>query len=62
MGETVACIGMGLLGSALAENLIRAGFTVRGYDIAPERVREHAARGGVAAGSPADAARGRRSC
>jgi len=58
MGETVACIGMGLLGSALAENLIRAGFTVRGYDIAPERMREHAARGGVAADSPADAARG----
>ena len=58
MGETVACIGMGLLGSALAENLIRAGFTVRGYDVAPGRVREHVERGGVAAGSPADAARG----
>jgi 3-hydroxyisobutyrate dehydrogenase-like beta-hydroxyacid dehydrogenase len=58
MGATVACIGMGLLGSALAENLIRAGFTVRGYDVAPERVREHAARGGVPADSPADAARG----
>ncbi|HZP39679.1 MAG TPA: NAD(P)-dependent oxidoreductase [Methylomirabilota bacterium] len=58
MGATVACVGLGLLGSALAENLIRAGFTVRGHDIAPERVREHAARGGVAAASPADAARG----
>ena len=31
---------------------------MRGYDIAPERVREHAARGGIAADSPADAARG----
>jgi 3-hydroxyisobutyrate dehydrogenase-like beta-hydroxyacid dehydrogenase len=49
---------MGLLGSALVENLIRAGFTVRGYDTAPERVREHEARGGVPARSPADAARG----
>ena len=49
---------MGLLGSALAESLIKAGFTVRGYDTAPERVREHEARGGVPAGSPADAARG----
>jgi 3-hydroxyisobutyrate dehydrogenase-like beta-hydroxyacid dehydrogenase len=49
---------MGLLGSALVENLIRAGFTVRGYDTAPERIREHEARGGVAARSPADAARG----
>jgi len=58
MGATVACVGMGLLGSALAENLIRAGFTVRGYDVAPERVREHVGRGGVPATSPADAARG----
>src|SRR5215472_6924398 len=49
---------MGLLGSALAENLDRAGHTVRGYDIAPDRMHEHAARGGVLARSPADAARG----
>lgn len=49
---------MGLLGSALAESLIKAGFTVRGYDTAPARVREHEARGGVPARSPADAARG----
>ena len=47
-----------LLGSALAENLDRAGHTVRGYDIAPDRMHEHAARGGVLARSPADAARG----
>jgi 3-hydroxyisobutyrate dehydrogenase len=49
---------MGLLGSALVESLIKAGFTVRGYDTAPARVREHEARGGVPARSPADAARG----
>lgn len=49
---------MGLLGSALAESLIKAGFTVRGHDAAPARVREHEARGGVPARSPADAARG----
>jgi 3-hydroxyisobutyrate dehydrogenase-like beta-hydroxyacid dehydrogenase len=58
MSETVALIGMGLLGSALAENLLEAGFTVRGYDTAPERMRQHAARGGQVAASPADAARG----
>lgn len=54
----IGYIGLGLLGSALAEDLIKAGFTVRGFDIAPERVREHEARGGVPARSPADAARG----
>ena len=58
MSSTVALIGMGLLGSALAENLIRAGFTVRGHDVAPERMRQHAERGGVLAHSPSDAARG----
>jgi 2-hydroxy-3-oxopropionate reductase len=49
---------MGLLGSALAGNLIEAGFTVHGYDTVPARMREHEARGGVPASSPADAARG----
>src|SRR4030095_10463650 len=58
MSETVALIGMGLLGSALAENLLKAGFAVRGYDTAPERMRQHAERGGHVAASPADAARG----
>lgn len=58
MSGTVALIGMGLLGSALAENLLEAGFAVRGYDTAPERMRQHAERGGHVAASPADAARG----
>ncbi len=58
MSGTVALIGMGLLGSALAENLLKAGFAVRGYDTAPERMREHAERGGHVAASPADAALG----
>ena len=58
MSGMVALIGMGLLGSALAENLITAGFTVRGYDTAPDRMRQHAARGGHVAASSADAARG----
>jgi len=58
MRDTIALIGMGLLGSALAENLAKAGFTVRGFDTAPERMRQHAERGGHLAASPADAARG----
>ena len=58
MSDTIALIGVGLLGSALAESLLKAGFTVRGFDVAPERMREHAERGGVPARSPADAAGG----
>ncbi len=58
MADVIALIGMGLLGSALAENLLAAGFAVRGYDVAAERMRQHAERGGALATSPADAARG----
>src|SRR6185295_16348730 len=49
---------MGLLGSALAENLMAAGFPVRGYYVAAAAMRAHAERGGVRATSPADVARG----
>jgi 3-hydroxyisobutyrate dehydrogenase-like beta-hydroxyacid dehydrogenase len=58
MADVIALIGMGLLGSALAENLLAAGFAVRGYDIDATRLREHAERGGVCATSPVDTARG----
>ena len=58
MSRVIALIGMGLLGSALAENLLAAGFAVRGYDVDLDRMREHAERGGVVAAGPADAARG----
>jgi 3-hydroxyisobutyrate dehydrogenase-like beta-hydroxyacid dehydrogenase len=60
MAETVALVGLGLLGSALAERLMAAGFRVAGHDLEPDRVREHVERGGVAARSPAEAARGAR--
>jgi 3-hydroxyisobutyrate dehydrogenase-like beta-hydroxyacid dehydrogenase len=57
MADAIALIGMGLLGSALAENLLAAGFGVRGYDVDAARMRQHADRGGTCATSPADAAR-----
>lgn len=58
MSGVVGLVGMGLLGGALAENLIAAGYTVRGWDIAPAAMQAHAARRGVLARSAADAARG----
>jgi 3-hydroxyisobutyrate dehydrogenase-like beta-hydroxyacid dehydrogenase len=45
MADVIALIGMGLLGSALAENLMAAGFPVRGYDVAAAPMRA----GGVVA-------------
>jgi 3-hydroxyisobutyrate dehydrogenase-like beta-hydroxyacid dehydrogenase len=44
------------MGSALSAHLLAAGHPVIGYDIVPDRVAAHAARGGLTATSPADAA------
>jgi 3-hydroxyisobutyrate dehydrogenase-like beta-hydroxyacid dehydrogenase len=57
----VGLIGIGLVGTALAERLLKAGFEVIGYDIVPEK-REHLeSLGGQAAGGPAEVA-SRASC
>src|SRR4051812_35976346 len=42
----IALIGIGLLGSALAERLVQAGYTPQGFDVDPAR-REEALRSGV---------------
>jgi 3-hydroxyisobutyrate dehydrogenase-like beta-hydroxyacid dehydrogenase len=44
-------IGLGIMGSAISANLVRAGFRVLGFDILPARRHEHTARGGAAAPS-----------
>src|SRR5690349_2576768 len=55
--QTVGMIGLGIMGSAMSHNLLRAGFSVVGYDIAPRRRAEHRRSGGVAARSARDVAR-----
>ena len=55
--NTVAVIGVGIMGSAIARNLIASGFAVRGFDTDPARLSELGAMGGVSAGSAAEAAR-----
>jgi 3-hydroxyisobutyrate dehydrogenase-like beta-hydroxyacid dehydrogenase len=50
-------IGLGIMGSAMSFNLVRAGFRVAGYDVMPKRRAEHVRSGGVAARSPRDVAR-----
>lgn len=52
-GMRVGLIGIGLVGSALADILLAQGYRVTGYDIDPERCRVLKASGGQAAGSPA---------
>jgi L-threonate 2-dehydrogenase len=57
--KTVAVIGLGIMGSAIAENLIAAGFMVSGYDIDPDKTAALAKSGGTPCGSAGEAVRGR---
>jgi 3-hydroxyisobutyrate dehydrogenase-like beta-hydroxyacid dehydrogenase len=52
----VGVIGVGTIGTAMAANLLAAGFTVIGYDVRPERREALAELGGTAAASPGDVA------
>jgi 3-hydroxyisobutyrate dehydrogenase-like beta-hydroxyacid dehydrogenase len=54
--DAVGFIGLGVMGSALSAHLLAAGWQVAGYDIDAGRLAAHAARGGLAATGPADAA------
>src|ERR1700680_4052165 len=45
-------IGRGVMGSAMSGNLLAAGFTVVGFDVAAARMRAHTDAGGEVADSP----------
>ncbi len=51
-------VGLGLLGTALAERFLRAGYAVVGFDLDPARGRSLASMGGTPAVSLRDVARG----
>jgi len=55
--QTVGMIGLGIMGSAMSANLMRAGFRVAGFDVVPRRRAEHKRAGGVAAKNPRDLAK-----
>lgn len=50
-GATAGLIGLGLMGSALAERLLGAGYAVVGYDVVAEKRTALECRGGQAAPS-----------
>lgn len=56
MKEPVGLIGIGLVGSALAENLLGAGYSVIGYDIEPGKCEKLERLGGEPASCPRDVA------
>ena len=53
----VGIVGVGLLGSAVSEVLLAAGYPVVGYDVLPEKLNALVAQGGRPANSAADVAR-----
>ena len=54
---TVGFVGLGAMGLPMAENLVRRGFAVRGFDLKAAALDALAAAGGVRAQTAADAAR-----
>ena len=50
----IGIVGLGLLGGALAERLLAAGYAVTGWDIDPQRRAEHTRRGGLVTKSAQD--------
>jgi putative dehydrogenase len=56
--KRIAVIGLGIMGSAIARNLVAAGYNVAGFDTDPARLMGLAADGVVGCGSAAEAAHG----
>ena len=54
----VAWIGLGIMGSPMAENLIKAGYSVTGFTLEREKLDRLAANGGTVASSIAEAVEG----
>ncbi|QHY99132.1 2-hydroxy-3-oxopropionate reductase [Streptomyces sp. S4.7] len=54
----VAWIGLGIMGSPMAENLIKAGYSVTGFTLEREKLDRLAANGGTVAPSIAEAVEG----
>ena len=58
MSRTVAFIGLGAMGMPMARRLVENQFRVQGFDLNPKALEVHAAQGGIACASAAEAAKG----
>jgi putative dehydrogenase len=56
MTQQIGIIGLGIMGSSIARNIVASGAAVTGYDIDAARLAELDANGGTAARSAADVA------
>lgn len=53
----IAFIGLGNMGGRMAQNLLKAGLKVYGYDLSEVAIQHFAEAGGVVCDSPQDAAK-----
>ena len=51
MDQKIGMIGVGIMGSAMSANLLKAGYEVIGYDVAPQQLDGLVREGGSGAGS-----------
>lgn len=56
MSKTVGIVGIGIMGGAMARNLLKDGFRVVGYDVSEAAMQTFVQAGGEAASSPRDVA------
>lgn len=56
MSETIGFVGLGEMGSAMAANVLKAGFALHVYNRTPEKVRPLVKQGAAQADTPAEAA------
>jgi 4-hydroxybutyrate dehydrogenase / sulfolactaldehyde 3-reductase len=54
----IGFIGLGTMGGPMAQNLLRGGHSVAGFDMSPAVMERHGEAGGVLASSPREAAEG----
>jgi 3-hydroxyisobutyrate dehydrogenase-like beta-hydroxyacid dehydrogenase len=57
-GQRVGIVGLGIMGGAIARNLIAAGHTVSGFDTDPDKVARLKSDAVIGCGAVAEAARG----
>ena len=55
--KPIGMIGLGIMGSAMAANLMKAGHPVVGYDVVATRRRDHVRAGGLAVRRPSEVAK-----
>ncbi len=58
MSQTIAVIGLGLMGSRMSDRLLAGGYKLRGFDTNAVRLREFEEKGGQPTASPAAAVEG----